>query len=359
MIRILTINLGTASTKLAVFSDNCLSEKVTINHKAEEMRNLDTMKDHLEYRRKAVEDWLAGHGYHMGQISAISVRVGLLPKEVAGGTYRIKGSLEKDLMAKYFPDGPLPHGSRIILPLAKALAGRRDIPIFTVDPANTNELIPEAKISGISLFERDTVFHALNHRMVCRYIAGKMGKNYEDCRFIVAHLGGGISVAAHEKGRVIDVNNCDAEYGCFSGNRTGTWPARRLISLCFSGNYTKEDVLKLIKGRGGVYSYLGTDDMQEVERRMLSGDEKAGLIFRAMAYHVSKEIGAYAAALNGMADRIILTGGIANSKTMVSMITEKVEKFAEVETVPGEMESEALAEGAYRVLAGIEKERIY
>lgn len=359
MYRILTMNLGTGSSKVGLFEDEELISKQTINHSEEELEKLITMEQQLEYRKALILAWLEGLGFSMSDVDAIGLRVGTLPREVAGGTYLIEGLLEEDLMKKYFPDQPLPHGSRIIVPLAKSLAEGYDIKFYLTDPATMNELTPEARISGHPLIERDTIFHALNHKMVARETAKKIGKRYEDCNFIVAHMGGGVSVAAHEKGRIIDVTNCNGEEGCFSPTRTGHLPVRKVIELCYSGKYTLAEMLENTKGKGGVYAYLGTADMEEAERRAKAGDELSARVIKAMAYCTAKEIGACYAVLKGKVDGIIITGGIANSKWMTDLIEERVGDFAPVFVYPGELESEALAAGALRVLQGEEKAAKY
>jgi butyrate kinase len=222
-----------------------------------------------------------------------------------------------------------------------------------------NELTPEARVSGLPLFEREVVFHALNQKMVARTIAGQDGKRYEDCNFIVAHLGGGGSVGAHHKGRVIEVNDCSGSEGCFSPTRVGGLPARKLAELCLSGQYSGKEIMSLLGRSGGVLAYLGTADMRAVQERMAGGDEKAGLIFRAMAYGVAKQIGGCFAALNCAVDYIIITGGIAHSREMVALIRDRIGKLAPVKVVPGELESEALAAGALRILRQEEELAVY
>lgn len=354
MHRILTLNLGTGSSKVGLFEDDSLIDKRTINHSDEELSEFVTMKEQLEYRKGLILKWLEDLGYSMADIDAIGLRVGTLPRKVGGGTFLIEGLLERDLMEKYFPNQPLPHGSRIVVPLAKSLSRGHDIKFYLTDPATMDELLPEAKISGHSLIERDTTFHALNHKMVAREAAKTLNKKYEDCNFVVAHMGGGVSVAAHNKGRVVEVNNCDAEEGCFSPTRTGDLPARKLIKLCYSGKYTFDEMFEMTKGKGGVYSYLGTSDMLAVEKRIQDNDKEAELVFKAMAYRVAKDIGSCYAVLCGKVDMIILTGGIANSSLMIDSIKSWVQNLAPIYVYPGELESEALAAGALRVLRGEE-----
>lgn len=356
--KILTLNLGTASTRTAVFDDaEMLSEKKHY-HPDEEVRSL-TQKEQVEKRRRLVCEWLEECRLEIGDIDAIGLRVANLPRSILGGTIQVAGELREELERKYAPDQALTHGTDITLALADALCAGREIPYYIVDPANQNNMIPEARITGHPLFERTTIFHALNQKSVAHLQAKKLGKRYEDCNFIVAHMGGGISVSAHQHGRITDTNNCGGEEGAFSGTRTGTLPARQLVQLCFSGKYTFEQVLGMLLWKGGVFAYLGTSDMREVETRAKNGDEQAALIWRTVAYRTAKEIGALCAVIEGDLDGIILTGGMSNSEGMCEMIRSRVSRFAPVSVYEGERESEALAAGVLRILNHEEEPAVY
>lgn len=359
MYKIVTLNLGTASTKVGLYEDEKVIDKRTINHVLDDMKRNPTMRQQVEYRKAIIFEWLSELGESISNIDAFGIRGAALPREVLGGTYLIDGVLKEDLSRNYKPDEPLSHGSEISLPLAESLANGYNIPFYLTDPANINELAPEARISGHPLFERDSVFHALNQKMVGRMTAKEIGKEYKDCNMIIAHMGGGVSVCAHEKGIVIEANNCAGEDGCFSATRTGDLPARQLINLCFSGTYTKDELLYMTRYGGGVLAYLGTNDMREVERRIEAGDKKAELIFNSMAYKVAKEIGGCFAVLKGKVDAIVITGGISNSKRMTELIKDRVSSFAPIFIYPDELESEALAAGALRILRGEEKLQKY
>jgi butyrate kinase len=251
------------------------------------------------------------------------------------------------------------HASNLGAIIANEIATQLGIPSFIVDPVVVDELQPVAIISGIPEIKRKSIFHALNQKAVARRIAQKIGTSYERANFVVAHMGGGITVGAHYHGRVIDVNNGLDGEGPFSPERAGTIPAGDLVSLCFSGKYFASEIMRMIVGRGGLMGYLGTSDAREVEKRIENGDEKAKLIYEAMAYQVAKEIGSYATVLNGQVDGIILTGGLAYGENFVNLIKERIEWIAPVYVVPGENELQALVEGALRVIRGEEEEKTY
>ncbi|MGL5348553.1 MAG: butyrate kinase, partial [Peptostreptococcaceae bacterium] len=233
------------------------------------------------------------------------------------------------------------------------------IPAYIVDPVVVDEMNNLARISGIPEIDRKSIFHALNQKAIARKAASELGKSYEDCNFIVAHMGGGISVGAHEKGRVVDVANALDGEGPFSPERSGGLPVGDLIKMCFSGKYTQDQIKKRIKGNGGIVAYLNTNDVREVEARINEGDSEAKLIHNAMTYQVSKEIGACASVLKGNVDAILLTGGIAYSKLVTLNIEERVSYIGEVRVYPGEDEMIALAQGGLRVLREEETPKLY
>ena len=274
---------------------------------------------------------------------------------MCGGTYKVNDAMYDFL--KNAKRGE--HASNLGALIAKSIADRINVDAFIVDPVVVDELEPVARIAGHPLFERISIFHALNQKAIARLVAAKLGKKYEECNFVIAHVGGGISVGAHRNGKVIDVNNALDGEGAFSAERSGTLPTEQLVELCFSGKYSKKEVSKMIKGRGGVVAYLGTNDMILVEKRIDEKDEKAEAIFNAMCYQIAKEIGAYAAVLDGKVDRVIITGGVANDKRLVEYISKKVSFIAPVEVYPGEEEMRPLALGALRVLNKEEKTREY
>ena len=243
--------------------------------------------------------------------------------------------------------------------VAYNLGKERNIPALTVDPPTVDEMCISAGYSGIPQIKRQSSFHALNQKATARKIAAQLGKNYEDVNLIVAHLGGGISVGAHQQGRVVDVNNALDGDGPFSPERAGTLPAGDLVKLCFSGDYTKEQVLKLVQGGGGLVSYLGTTSGLEIEKRITEGDNVAAEVFEAMSYQIAKEIGACSTVLEGKVDAIALTGSLAYSKRLTESLTAKVSFIAKVYLDPGENEMAALADGAMRYFKGTEQLSIY
>jgi butyrate kinase len=240
------------------------------------------------------------------------------------------------------------------------ISKKYNIPAYIVDPVVVDEMEEIAKISGHPLFERKSIFHALNQKAVARKAAEKLGKNYEDVNLIVVHMGGGISVGAHKNGRVIDVNNALDGDGPFTPERSGTLPLTQLIDMCYSGKYDYKFIRKRIKGNGGLVAYLGTNNAVEVQKMIENGDKKAELIYKAMAYQIAKWIGKMAAVLKGEVDAIVLTGGLAyDEKFMVKWLKEYVSFIAPVLVFPGGNEEEALSMGALRVLRGIEKAKKY
>lgn len=352
MYQILVLNLGGTSTKAAVYRDEtCLAEQ-NIHHSPQDMAAHPTSQEQVRYRAGLILQWLAEHGLSMDDMHALGIRGCYIREVTRSGTYLMNEALKARTLQIYFPDRPPVHGIPLILPVAFELLGDRQAPIYVTDPTSVDEKLPEACLTGTPAMVRLGRFHPLNQKAVARKVAHSMGRRYEQCSFVVAHLGAGISVGAHRNGRVIDVNDVGQGDGPFTPERAGTVPNGQLMDLCFSGKYTREEVFRMLRGQGGLMGYLGTNDMRVVEQRISQGDRQAELVFRAMALQIAKEIGACCAALHGAVDRIILTGGIAHSQLMVQAITEYVSAFAAVEVIPGEFENEALALGALRVLRG-------
>ena len=243
--------------------------------------------------------------------------------------------------------------------IAREIALGLNIPAFIVDPVVVDELQPIARISGLPTIERKSIFHALNQKAVARKTAASFGKRYEDLNMIITHMGGGITIGVHQKGKVIDVNNGLHGEGPFSPERAGTLPTGDLVNLCFSGEYSQEEMLKRIIGEGGLAGYLGTTDAVKVERMIEAGDERAALIYEAMCYQIAKEIGAASAVLKGAVDVIVLTGGLAYSKQITSSIRGYIDWISDVVVYPGENELQSLAEGALRILKEEESPKEY
>ncbi|MDU1326207.1 MAG: butyrate kinase [Clostridiales bacterium] len=352
MHQILVLNLGGTSTKVAVYRDEiCLAEK-TLRHGPKDMSAHPTSREQVIYRSKMIASWLQELGLSIDDIDALACRGCYIREAKQSGTYLMNDVLKERTLEIYFPDKPPVHGIPLILPVALKLLDGRKRPIYVTDPTSVDEKLPEACLSGTPAIVRLGRFHPLNQKAVARKVAASLGKKYEECRFVVAHLGAGISVGAHQYGRVIDVNDVGLGDGPFTPERAGSVPNGQLMDICFSGQYTRDEVFKMLRGQGGVMGYLGTNNMQEVEERITRGDEKAALVFQAMALQISKEIGACCATLKGNVDAIIITGGIAHSQRMTHAITSYVGSFAPIKIIPGEFENEALALGALRVLRG-------
>ncbi|WP_051968179.1 butyrate kinase [Neobacillus sp.] len=352
--RILVINPGSTSTKIGVFDNEISILEKTIRHDTEVINSYSNIIDQYEFRKNTILETLDNEGINISKLSAVCGRGGLL-RPIEGGTYAVNDIMLQDLRTGYSGQ----HASNLGGIIAYEIASGLNIPSFIVDPVVVDELDPIARISGFSLIERKSIFHALNQKAVARRIAKELGKKYNELNLIVTHMGGGITVGVHKQGRVIDVNNGLHGDGPFSPERAGTVPAGDLVALCFSGEYYREEIMKKLVGQGGLVGYLGTNDAVKVEQRIAEGDQKAKLVYDAMAYQVAKEIGAASVVLSGKVDAIILTGGLAYGKEFVKSITDRINWIADVIVHPGENELQALAEGALRVLRGEEEVKEY
>jgi len=352
--KVLVINPGSTSTKIAVFDDeNSLLEK-TIRHSADELKGFKSIIDQYDFRVKVIEDVLKENNFNLEDFDAFVGRGGLL-HPIESGTYRVNEDMIKDLKECRYGE----HASNLGAIIAYSLAQKVNKSAYIVDPVVVDEMDKLARYSGLKGIERKSIWHALNQKAVARRAAKDLGKSYNEANLIVVHLGGGISVAAHKKGRTVDVNNALNGDGPFAPERAGGLPTISLVDLCMSGKYTYEEMKKLLAGKGGLVSHLGTNNAIEVEQMINKGDEYARLVYEAMAYQVAKTIGEMATVLKGHVDAIVLTGGIANSQMLVNWIKERVSFIAPVLVYPGEDEMRALLEGALRVLRGEEKEKIY
>ncbi|MFZ5944587.1 MAG: butyrate kinase [Bacillota bacterium] len=353
MKRILVINPGATSTKFAVFENEKQLFKKTVEHSSEDLKEFSTVVDQYQYRLNLILKTLEEENIQLNTLSAVVGRGGLL-KPLTGGTYQVNEQMVSDL--KKAERGE--HASNLGAVMAKNLADTLKIPSYIVDPVSVDEMESVARVSGLPELERVSLSHALNMKAVARKVAKEMGAKYEDCNFVVAHLGTGVSVTPHNKGRMVDVNNAKEE-GPFSADRCGGLPAGLLTKLCYSGKYTYQEMKEKLSSKGGMFAYLGTTDLRIAEKNAAEGDGKANLILDALAYQVAKEIGAMAAVLEGKVDRIILTGGMAHSQRIVGDISRRVKFIAPIVLVPGEEELEALALGALRVLTGEETAKEY
>ena len=366
--KILVINPGSTSTKMAVYDDEQPVLLQSISHSAEELAHFDAITEQQDFRRQLVLDELERAGFDLS-FDAVIGRGGLV-KPISGGVYEINQQMLDDTL-----HGCVMHnhacnlGCLIAHEIAvmvnarsadgAAPAGTRRCRAFIADPGVVDELSPLARISGSPLMPRICIWHALNQRAIARRYARGIGREYEDLNLIICHLGGGISVAAHEHGRAVDANNALDGEGPFSPERAGSLPAADLIRLCFSGKYNEKQLLKRIAGQAGLNAHLGTNNMREILERIRQGDAHAQLVVEAMLYHVAKQIAAEGAVLCGSVDAILLTGGMAHSDYIVSELRRRVGFLAPVYTFPGEDEMEALALNALAVLQGKREAKVY
>lgn len=346
--RILVINPGSTSTKIAIYQQERVIFLKTIRHTPEELRKFKRITDQFEFRKDVIIRELKGADVHVETIDAVIGRGGMV-KPIASGVYRVNDTMRTDLLECKRGEHASNLGALIAADIAKQLPSAE---AFIADPVVVDELEPLARYSGHPLFERRSVFHALNQKAVARSHAKSIMKKYEDLNLIVVHLGGGITVGAHKKGKVVDVNQGLDGDGPFSPERSGTLPVGQLIKVAFSGIYSQAKMNEMILGKGGMVAYLGTNDAYIAERAARDGDEKALQVLQAMAYQVSKEIGAMSTVLNGKVDAILITGGIANSKWFCNLISERVYRIAPIHLYPGEDEMGALAENATLALEG-------
>ena len=345
MKKILVINPGSTSTKLAVYEDLEQVWRTSVFHSAKELAQFHHINEQYAYRRAHVLEALERADIPMA-FDAIVGRGGLL-RPTPGGVYKIDEKIKHDLW-----HASVEHASNLAGLMADEFARQVGCPSFIADPVVTDELRDVARLSGIPEIPRVSVFHALNSRAVSRRYAASVRKRYEELDLVVAHLGGGISVSAHRHGRVVDVNNALDGEGPFSPERAGTVPARQLVDLCFSGKYTQKEIHKLLNGRGGLLAHLGTTDVQTIVRWVHAGNEYHKRVLEAMVYTVAKQIGAMHVALHGHTDAIILTGGIAHNAYVISLLREWIEGLARIVVIPGEDEMGALAMNALGALKG-------
>ena len=353
-IKSLIINPGSTSTKIGVFEDETLLFDETLRHSTEEISQFDSIVDQKDFRKKIITDFLEGKNFDIKSLNVIVGRGGML-KPIPGGTYAVTEELLADL--KKGVQGQ--HASNLGGILAKEIADSIGVPSYIVDPTVVDELMPIARYSGVPELPRVSIFHALNQKAVAKRYAKEIGKSYESLRLIVVHMGGGVSVGAHESGKVVDVFNALDGDGAFSPERAGAVPSGALIKMCFSGRYSEKEVYGKVVGNGGFNAYLGTNDMREVTKRANEGDEKAAEAKQAFLLQVAKDIGSMACVLNGKVDQIIVTGGIAYGADIVAALKERAEWIAPFTVYPGEDELLALAQGALRVLNGEEEAKVY
>jgi len=344
---VLVINPGSTSTKVAVFEgEKCLFSR-TINHSAAELAPYENVASQFDFRCKTIIKALEDQHFDLKSLAAVMGRGGLL-HPIPGGVYAVNAPMKADLFSAQYGE----HASNLGGLIADEIAGGLGIPAYIADPVVVDELCDLARVSGHKLFHRISIFHALNQKAVAKRYARENGKKYDELNLIVAHMGGGVSVGFHNHGQVVDVNQTLTGEGPFSPQRSGTLPAGDLVKLCFSGKYSEAQVQRMINGEGGLVSFMGTNDMRDVEKLYHEGDPTATLYYRAFIYQVGKAIGALAAAAHGKVDAVLLTGGIAYGKDVVDGIREMCSFIAPVFAYPGEGELEALAQACYGALSG-------
>ncbi|NLI40288.1 MAG: butyrate kinase [Caldisericales bacterium] len=353
MARVLVINPGSTSTKVAVFDDDKEVAQENITHSNEELARFSKTADQAPYRLKAIKDFLSRHSVPEESIECVVGRGGPV-KPIPAGTYNVNGAMLADLVEAKRADHPSNLGGII----ADMIRKERSIPAYIVDPVSVDEFEDFVRVAGFPECERASLGHALNIRAVSRRAAAELGIPFEKANFIVVHMGGGISVAPVQGGRIADYNNAN-EGGPMQPERSGGLPLASLVELCFTGKYTENDIKVMTTKKGGLYAYLGTNDVLGILEKIKNGDMETQLVFEAMLYQIAQEIGGMATSLKGKIDAIILTGSIAYSEYVVSRIREYTGYIAKVMAYGGQMEMEALAQGGLRVLRGAEKAKEY
>lgn len=353
-IKSLIINPGSTSTKIGVFEDETLLFEETLRHSTEEIAQYASIVDQKDFRKNIIVNLLKEKDFDLKSLDVVVGRGGML-KPIPGGTYAVSDELLHDL--EIGKQGQ--HASNLGGILAREIADSIGVPSYIVDPVVVDELSPLSRYSGVPELPRTSVFHALNQKAVAKRYAKEKGVAYDSLNLIVVHMGGGVSVGAHNKGKVIDVFNALDGDGAFSPERAGAVPSGALIKMCFSGQYTEKEVYKKIVGNGGFNAYCGTNDMRDVEKMVNDGDAHAKEVRDAFIQQMSKNIGSMACVLEGHIDQIIVTGGIAYDKAVVAGLKEHCEWIAPFTVYPGEDELLALAQGALRVMNGEEEAMQY
>ncbi len=354
--RVLAINPGSTSTKIAVYDDAKQVFSKTLRHNPEKIAEFGGIIEQFEFRKQLVLEALKENNVDKTTLEAVVGRGGLI-KSVPGGTFLINDKMLEDLQNPKLW-GRI-HASNLGAFIANSIAKELNIPAFIVDPVTVDEFEDVARISGVPEIERKSLFHALNIRYTARLLAKEIGKDFFKVNMIAVHMGGGISVAAIKQGKVVDVNNALLGMGPFSPQRAGALPIGDLVEMAFSGKYTKKELLTKLSKKSGLIAYLGTDSGIEIEKWVEEGDKKARFIMKAMDYQIAKEIGACATVLEGKVDAIFLTGGLAYNPCVEEDIKRACSFIAPIYMLPGEKEMEALSQGAVRVLKNEEKPKEY
>ncbi|PIE99007.1 MAG: butyrate kinase [Treponema sp.] len=350
----LIMNPGSTSTKLALFEDETQVHEHTIRHDESEIAQFKTIPEQKDFRKKLILDFLSENNIELESIDCFVGRGGLL-HPLVGGTYNVNEKMLADLASEEFGS----HASNLGASLADELAKINGKKAFIVDPVCVDELEDIARISGLKEIDRVSIFHALNQKAIAYRHSEIVGKPYDKLKLIVAHLGGGISVGYHRNGRVVDVNNALNGEGPFSPERSGSLPVASLVEMCFSGEYTKKEILKKITGLGGLMSYLNTSSGIKIMEQINAGDAKTKAYYDAMIYQIIKEIGSLYFAAKGEIDGVLITGGLSYGEYLVNEIKSYIQKIVPVYVYPGEDEMTALMQGAKRVIEGKEEAKTY
>lgn len=352
--KMLVMNMGSTSTKIAVFDDENMIWRESLEHPREDINKYANFKDQYDYRKNAILEVLKQHGENLESFDVFVSRGGTI-RPVPGGVLFIDQDMLDDAWSGKYGEHPCNIGGQIAFDWAAEFKKQA----LTVDPPVCSELSDEGRVSGLPGVVRRASGHLLNQRAIARRYAQDIGKNYADLNLIVAHMGGGVSVGAHVKGKVVEFNNSLAGDGPMAMERAGGLPSGDLIGICFSGKYTEAEVLRMVNGKGGMYAYLGLTDARKIQENIANGDKQAEMLTRAMAYQIAREIGSIAPVMYGQVDAILLTAGLAYWADFVDMIRERVKFLASVHVYPGENEMQSLAEGSYRYLSGQEPAQEY
>lgn len=351
--KVLAINPGSTSTKVALYDEERPLLDLTLRHTTEELTRFTDIIDQLDWRRGLILSALREKSFDIKELSAVIGRGGLI-RPIPAGVYEVNSRMRYDLR-----NAQMKHACNLGGLLAAQIAHMAGVKAYIADPPVVDEMDDVARITGMPMCPRKSVFHALNQKATARLHCERTGLVYEESNLIVAHMGGGISVGAHRQGKIVDVNNALDGDGPFAPDRAGSIPSSELIKVCFSGQYTREELLKYISSKGGMVAYLGTNSVMQVMERIEQGDQRAKKVLDALCYNVSKQIGAMAAALAGRVDGIILTGGIAYNEPVVNYIREHFAFIAPVTVYPGENELESLVANALVVLRGTIEPKVY
>ena len=353
MVKILVINPGSTSTKIAVFEDENEILDRTIRHEIKDIEKFNSIFEQYEFRKKMILNTLNKENFDINSLDIVMARGGIL-KPIISGVYEVNDKMIEDLR-----NAKKEHASNLAGIIAKEIADSLNIKSYIADPVVVDELDEISKLTGHPKFPKVSIFHSLNQKAMARKYAKEIGKKYEDLNLIVAHLGGGISVGIHKKGKVIDVNNALDGDGPFSPERSGGLPMGSIIDACFSGEYTIKEMKEMIVGKGGIVAYLGTNDGIETEKKAFNGDKEASLVLDAMAYQIAKEIGSLSIVVEGNVDAIVITGGVARNKFVIDKLLPRIEFISKVKVYPSEDEMLALAQNGVKVLKDPSEGKVY